>query len=105
MTTTEYEQQQKYIADNRNKIETMEKLQKLINTPEWKEVINDLYCDKELKANTLMLAKVRGEESKSQYVSRISAIGHLNEFLDKVISDGEQAQMNLYILAEQNGGN
>lgn len=105
MTTTEYEEQQKYVDENKHKIELMETLQKLINSSEWKTIINNLYCDKELKANTLMLAKVRGEESKSQYVSRISAIGHLNEFLDRVIQDGEQARYNLYILAEQNGGN
>lgn len=105
MTTTEYEEQQRYVAENKRKIELMETLQKLVNSDEWKTIINDLYCDKELKANTLMLAKVRGEESKSQYVSRISAIGHLNEFLDKVISEGEQAKMNLYNLAEMNGGN
>lgn len=102
MTTTE-KQEQEYIAERKRAIELRNMVNLLRSTPEWKTVIQELYCTNNLRANTIMLATVRQQESKAQYQEAIAAVGHLDNFLAKLVNEGDQAEADLYSLAYENG--
>lgn len=76
-------------------IKTKDAVLRLMDNPDFKEVILNGYMDGVVKGLVTSLAYTSKAESKTMALEKLSAISHLQSFLDGLVAQGRRAEETL----------